>query len=88
MSGRLAKRVASPADIPDALAALYEAAVSGIPGAAYLDLPSDSLMADAGNAAAAVAAVERLTADPRPPPVQADPSALEAAAALIRTAKK
>ncbi|KAL4431652.1 hypothetical protein ABPG77_001494 [Micractinium sp. CCAP 211/92] len=75
-------------DIPRVIADAFQAAVSGRPGAAYVDIPSNILMSElpsAADAAAAEAAVTGALRVPRPAPPAADVAAV---VQLLRSAQR
>eukprot|EP00887_Chlorella_sp_A99_P002168 scaffold21.g2168.t1 len=76
---KLAAQPAAPEDVPRAIADAYLAAMSGRPGAAYVDLPSDLL---------AEAALEAVPCDLAPPAPEAPAPAVAAAAALLAQARR
>jgi 2-hydroxyacyl-CoA lyase 1 len=98
---KFAARAAAPSDIPAALAAAIKAAVRGRPGASYVDLPADVLMAAAPAGAMEAArggGSGRVVLAPPPPPAlpppggdgddTPDPAALAAAVTALRSASR
>lgn len=84
---KYAGQALSPTDIPDVVAAAYKAAVAGRPGGAYVDVPSNVLMAkvqDAGSAARQGSSMSGALQ----PAASVDAQAVAAAVALLRSAQR
>ncbi len=69
-------------------AALVQAALSGSPGAAYVDIPSNILMASVEDSALVKQALDAVPRAPRAPKVQALAADVAAAVSLLKGAKK
>ncbi|PRW45703.1 2-hydroxyacyl- lyase isoform A [Chlorella sorokiniana] len=83
-----AGQAATAADIPGTIAQAFQAAASGRPGAAYVDIPSNILMASVDDLAA-VQQAEAAVAGPLSVPRPAPPAAgVAAAAQLLRGAQR
>ena len=85
---KLATQASSPEDVPCALADAFQAATRGRPGATYVDIPSDVLMAQAASVEAAGAALAAVPAAPARERLEASAPDVAAAVKLLQSAKR